>query len=49
MYRLAECRNDAEFVYIEPEPSMAVIDDVNKNPIYDPMMAASDESKHSSS
>ena len=46
---LAKCRNDAKFVYIVPEPSTAAIDDDNKNPLYDPMTAASDESKHSSS
>ena len=39
---LAKCRNDAKYVYIEPQPSTAVIDDDNKNPGYDPMMAAKD-------
>ena len=40
------CGNDAEFVCIEPEPSLAVIDDDSKNPMYDPAKAANDESKH---
>ena len=33
------------FVYTELEPSVAAIDDDNKNPVYDPMTVASDESK----
>ena len=45
---LAKCRNDAKFVYIEPELSTAVIDDDNKNPVCDPMMASNNESKHTS-
>ena len=36
---------DAEFIYTEL-PRMTAIDDDKQNPVYDPMMAANDESKH---
>ena len=45
---LAIHRYDSEFVYAEPEPSTTAIDDDNKNPLYDPVTTANDESKHSS-
>ena len=36
------------FIDTELETSMAATHDEMKNPVYDPMTAASDESKHSS-
>ena len=43
---IAKCKNDAEFVCTELGPSLAVMDDDIKNPLYDSVKVASDESKH---